>query len=819
MCKIEVPDWNTWYNVHIIDSDNDNGKYKEKLHKISHKGNVNKEEDKIIIGDTGDSIVYNKFIWNNINELKAYLRQSKEIGRLRYRRNNLFKNLPGKFGLGFSTYYEILGKKDKKILANLVKNVDGTTEQIKDWLKELSAYAKTQGKNSVFGSSWFKFVDLNLLNGYTTPGDREQPVIEQAKNWLSGVAHIEQSPEYNGFVSFLRKYVKQWLSRSNNNTFYEFSEIDDFLKDPVRWATAGVTLQATEHSKDLELKRSKWNLALMNLDNLRGYAGMNRKQMKTLLRKPSWTVRVLDKFETGKVRQISVADEKMQIRMAWFHQYLVLLLKNHKQCPPLMDLKSMVQLIHKMIPTGTFIEQPIDVGGFDTNVSLEMVSIVAEQMCEFVIEHINFKNDTQMAFANTLKNIISKSLLDGAKIEVINEDTTKSYFKQTKGLVSGILWTNIIGSIISAAYFEFNSGNTNTLLASAGDDVAGHGRSWLETGKTLANYNKLKVDVNPKKFSLSMDRIEFLRMSINEDGVYGYPARAVGSINWAKPWGENDMTLRNQFETICSGWVRACRRALVKTGNGIYRDVAAHLKVSIDDAREMVHAAKHNGGYGLLPINNTVITWDRQYDEDEGGDSTYSDMGLFKGTKGWMRWLAPKLKAIGPTEEKETINIARNIANKIKIPNEAYMGQWGRQSTNAVWEIPPGRNQTIFEVELQEILREKPIRLEAIWNLCSKYNVECEKAKILQVYRRSSSRVFKMWAFAGLPNYTVVSDTYGENPIAVAASEILRNCYGWLFATKKHVTMKHIIGLLNSINNNLVISKARALMGGARYSF
>jgi len=108
------------------------------------------------------------------------------------------------------------------------------------------------------------------------------------------------------------------------------------------------------------------------------------------------------------------------------------------------------------------------------------------------------------------------------------------------------------------------------------------------------------------KFGITSRSTEFLRVSFNEYGARGYPARSVAGIVLRKPWSDSPMSELDVINSTIDA-VRICRRRGLKLNGSedkLLRIWCRKNKISYIAARTPII----NGGYGIWePIENTRV--------------------------------------------------------------------------------------------------------------------------------------------------------------------------------------------------------------------
>jgi hypothetical protein len=183
---------------------------------------------------------------------------------------------------------------------------------------------------------------------------------------------------------------------------------------------------------------------------------------------------------------------------------------------------------------------------------------------------------------------------------------------QTGGLPSGLYLTSIVGDGYNLTVATATAQILELLgirpVRKENTDIQGDDTSFLDMNPALLQLTDWVIKRQgfvggDGKFGITSGSTEFLRVSFDETGAYGYPARSMGGLVQRKPWSDSPMSELSVIEGIIEA-VRTCSRrgqVMDNVEDKLLRIWCRKNNVSYIAAR----IPRIRGGYGLSePISD-----------------------------------------------------------------------------------------------------------------------------------------------------------------------------------------------------------------------
>lgn len=481
----------------------------------------------------------------------------------------------------------------KSIIRTIYNNNFGTSQTIY-YLERISLYAKKFGVK--YDVNWKYFVDPTYWgHRYREINWFETTRREAIMDWFVVPSSIEEGHYYNEFMVKFDAAVDLYFSKFNFvRAKTKIRSVNEFLYDPGSWATSGSTpgKNRPHNLYDFiprrDLKNSKWILGLNDFDKL----------LDVMLDEKSEQLNVNDKEEAGKVRIFVSAGVTSYLKQAYIGEVLNEGFSGSQEqtifWTKQQRFKKWEEVLSKLLEGWNL---PADLAKFDQKaVSRRMLISIFTKIKNMFAGDNDFKEYAFVAEKN-LKQYLNKpfTIDNGERINM------------EKGMASGWYWTAFLDSIISWCFSQILITEYNFNMTQ-GDDILSQliaKEQFVRFWWLVKRYN---VEINPKKFYLDNKRAEFLRLSFEKDGIFGYPSRAIGSLLWRKPWNEDIKTLREKLEASLSSW----KRLLIRSG--IY-SVIGWMKLDFEgivknkDLR-LLQISRFDGGLGIDVGKDQYLTVD-----------------------------------------------------------------------------------------------------------------------------------------------------------------------------------------------------------------
>jgi hypothetical protein len=425
------------------------------------------------------------------------------------------------------------------------------------------------------------FIDLQTIAGFPKMSDRE--TTDNPVEWLS--------------KSDLSEYSSDWWCKSFKKTFYDaivlspmsIMSLKEFTISRWMWITPG----ASSFSKlllDGELVRTKFGAALSLTDDelwdlVQATQEPERKDMIGVFLKPDeggYKRRLIANVPLGGyivasyvryvIEQFTTADpEFMKFEVSQENKYDVV----------------------RLLEEGR-LAMPLDESAFDYHVTEEI------WLGFFDFLETTFPQQTGISY---LRGYYEKAMwhFDGKE------------GKWLAGMPSGLALTSFLNSWIN--FVKQKEIIPGDLHWAAGDDTLVFPFDENISLKAVADeYAKFGSVTHPLKNWTSHKYAEFLKTLYSSTGTSGYPARIWGTLMWAGI--ERPFLPADKLPELAELWKQFFDRlGIPMDEHYVAKDLAASVSKKVKGfntrvAIQWLHSPKVNGGFGKIPYNDKVFTWD-----------------------------------------------------------------------------------------------------------------------------------------------------------------------------------------------------------------
>jgi len=466
---------------------------------------------------------------------------------------------------------------------------DGFTTRLGDFTGMIKKYREQ------YHSKWFIFCELEDMQDFASPITDEE-VYAKVLAWID--KPVEHELKGFNFLDLYGQGCDEFLSYGTTLKKRPIS-VMEFLSDPMYWATPGTSYGPRLEVDGVKTRRSKWATA---------YASSPIELLRLFMDDEPQTNKAIVKREHKKSRMIIAGDLANYLRMTYLSYYIDDALDGHPNTTLFMNTDQQIGLYAGMgaPKKAQEVNMPIDESKFDHMVNIDMMKVKFNSLRKF-LEGLGLSNLLWVL------DLISTSLFSSRANVTVGR--RKIYYRN--GLLSGWRWTAFLGTLSNQAkVFMFRrvmaslSGVLDTevqiLLRSVGqgDDVRTRFINKEAAAVFFGLYDSSGFEVHDRKTFVADNCDEFLRNFAYEQVVAGYPARGIANLLYRNPINmEKTRGSERIFESI-SSWFSSFRRFRSERDAPtyhVYRDISQGNGITLEDAKNVVHAPSCFGGAGVAP--------------------------------------------------------------------------------------------------------------------------------------------------------------------------------------------------------------------------
>lgn len=439
---------------------------------------------------------------------------------------------------------------------------------------------------------------FNKLSSRTdlTPSDTfEQLHRKRLDKWLFTDSSPNKSEE---FYEKFRVHVKHIFGEANIEKKRRL-RFENFILNRNVWATAGATSDKDHFVKGAPKTKRTWAYSMSDKELLSNV----REGLKT-----TPTLGIVEKDEPGAVRLVILDDNYTYLLMSYVSYHLD---RHLGAVPGLYNYKSNDQKLKTWMGLSEMRELgttgvSIDYSGWDEGIDLKMQNIILEEM------------------RNRMSGFLGEEIFDMIKFRMNNNHLDLEKYGLGKrriinGVPSGSRWTTLLNSICNLAINRIAINELGLIVYNLnvlGDDVVLQTYDLAGAKRYMDLVSSYGFTINELKSHISRD-VEFLKITISDNGPRGVPLRAVRAIMWgsedeAASMGD-PMSVMNQRVDL---WIKYFSR-----NPGAYQEMKFRRMV-VDDLngavsvisktriKELLHSPRALGGLGLF-VDQQLSTFSR----------------------------------------------------------------------------------------------------------------------------------------------------------------------------------------------------------------
>ena len=476
-----------------------------------------------------------------------------------------------------------------------------TLSEIPIWDKA-TTFINNKLKSTQAEEGWRLYAEMKCLSGYRL---LPWPGYDEIKDTEALAKGGIKKDMMGGF-----KYWAKLALTENSSIETVYQTFDEYIKSGV-WITGGAS---SEGKIEVEYKGEVFTVKCRK--NMVVDALTSDEIVINCLKRHNQVSTAFIKNELGKLRVAVCSDLETYLKMS----YIVSMSgRGYKYWKSVTRQENVKTKILRMLRTVNNCKLGLygmawDYEGFDRQVeTAELIDIFG------VIINAANANIPESVFTewNRLVEDVVKSFEDSIIIGTDGEE-----YDVTGGLPSGLYLTSICGDGFNKTFCEY----VRNILRKLGlpeildelIDVQGDDTNILNTSVAILQMfdwllQRSGVVGGNGKFGITKSSTEFLRVSFNENGAHGYPARSVAGIVQRKPWSDTPAKETDIIEAMIEATNTSVRRGL-KLGNSediLLRIWCRKNKISYIVARTPINL----GGLGLSkPIQNVRVTGMPKFD-------------------------------------------------------------------------------------------------------------------------------------------------------------------------------------------------------------
>jgi hypothetical protein len=452
---------------------------------------------------------------------------------------------------------------------------------------------------------WMLYVYWNTIGGFMQTPDPSE-FVGSIRTWVEEVKDVKYPEGLGGEKGWL-KAVGSGIAKTFREDF-SWDKVGvgmgfkDFFSDATRLGTTG----ASQLKSELEMKTSLGGRLKVSNNKWAALARLSSKEVMDIAAgNTPQRVRAIEKSEPAKVRGVLNTDDATYFLMSWLSTVVEKGLAGSKRSTLWMSGQQTADFwVEEVLrcKDPKVWKMPLDQSNFDWMQTKAMVDTVLTELGK-VIKNSPGNDEVREEMLAALTIIRGRLITKHSEVRIAGQRV-----EIRNGVLSGWRWTALIDTLLTLGTLHA----VERLVRSWGVpgrtlSYAGQGDDLIMTSNSLGwciavayGYSLVGLDVNPSKFYISHYRNEFLRRALDENGMSGYPLRAVNSILWRKPvsQGLNDRGAR-LLETMESWKLLADRLGATEIWEEAVTDCVRGTGFRREEIKSWVNTPTVLGGFGL----------------------------------------------------------------------------------------------------------------------------------------------------------------------------------------------------------------------------
>lgn len=521
---------------------------------------------------------------------------NEEKSLFRYRHTYTTNRYPlygERWGISFSFYEDMLPAELRHKVFSFLRQYHllsfKNSKLLYSALKKLTSAVKYMHKPSF----WPYLVNLETFGGYVN-GVFTDSTFDEVFDWTN----IIREHTVNGsvlifllkFYHYARDVCKDLIMRPEDNTYLTPQQ---FIDDPLNYFVNGSTMERVSVRDESGQKVRKTKTA--------AYSGMSKRNlMKLMYNTKPMKARIILKRETGKLRPVINSEDSLYLQMTYAHTFI----EPRVRGSPLSTLfmsnsqyaTTQISWVRSIVHNRVY-NVPLDQSNFDHQSNTDMILLAIHAFALFS-ENTHYRN---------MLHLILKRIQLGTSIALPNSSSLFGF----KGVLSGWKWTAFLDTVINLAELRTISSCFPSLflpqVCAQGDDDLIATANLHDALLLVAGYKAVNISVNMKKFFISKQYNEFLRILYDKNGCRGYPARSINALLSRSPITKDPVSGILRARQQLTNWMIAHNRGLNVT-DFMRDDICNANQLSADRFEAWLHSPASVGGAGMFPWAATWVS-------------------------------------------------------------------------------------------------------------------------------------------------------------------------------------------------------------------
>jgi len=490
-----------------------------------------------------------------------------------------------KWGGLFTRYETTLDAKSSKWLRDVFRNLDAhklcETCLIKE-LKELKQVCMQKIMDSGIDQKLY-LLDLFVLGGYDTTQNR----VSAGASLREDFGTDKGIPENEELKALIDESVSQMRFEAPPCSFKEFVSYRD------SWAQTGVSdlgepCIVEESGKERKVK-SKWFAGLSLSD-----AEIVEECLKGT---PAVTKSFLKVDEPARARVVQAYDTRSIIRCSYLEECISSFNGSSSWTSIGFGSQDKLRMREEICS---------DIGGYMLCMDQSSFDIHQPKWAVLYAMECIFKRIRRLGLHDVNEVIAAEERsLEDVKVVFEGDEFPWEY-----GLLSGLRWTALIGSILNRAESLYAIADQGVRVLRGkwqGDDALMRTDKRVDVVQAGERLSALGLELNVNKTWNSRYRCEYLHELYDKRSVYGYPARAFGTLVWRKPALKPRAGGVSEIYEVVDLARMASRRGVFMSKAWLFKWITCKIKINKKKLEEALDTPCALGGLGFGEWGNIGI--------------------------------------------------------------------------------------------------------------------------------------------------------------------------------------------------------------------